>query len=360
MDSIYVLDRNFNLLGVIDEYVSVIWRPSYSEVGDFEIYLAATSKAFGLLVKDNYVVRSSDVSVDEDDNVTYEKVMIIKNIRLITDVENGDFLTVTGRELKYLLHQRIVWQQTNLSGTAEDGIRRLVDENAINPTNVNRVIPNLTLGAAAGLTDKIEKQVTGDYLDEAIIAVCTAYNYGWEISIYNNLLLFIIYQGLDRSYDQNERPYVVFSDDFENLYNTEYELNTESYANTTLIGGEGEGLERIYTTIGDENTGLERYEVFTDVRDVSQNKDSEEEIPLETYLKLLEEKGLEKLATLLYTEGFSGEVLSDATFKYGVDFYLGDLVTVINEYGVSRNVRVMSAIESQDENGVKLIPQFNI
>jgi hypothetical protein len=306
-----------------------------------------------------YVVRSSDITV-EGDITTYEKVMIIKNIQLITDVENGDFLTVTGRELKFLLHQRIVWKQTTLTGTAENAIRRLVNENAISPTDTKRVIPNLVLGVSAGLTDTIDKQVTGDHLDKVITEICLAYNYGWDIFITNGKLVLVVYAGTDKSYGQSINPYVVFSNEFENLYNSDYQLTTEEYANTTLVGGEGEGLERIYTTVGNNNAGLNRYETFTDARDVSQNKDTEEAIDSATYLKLLAERGLENLATLAYTEGFSGEVLSDVAFKYGKDFFIGDIVTVINEYGVRQNVRVVSAIESEDESGVKLLPQFNI
>lgn len=374
MNSVYVLDKSFNLLGVIDEYVSIIWRPSFSEIGDFEIYLGATDKAIQLLQENYYVVRSNDISVDTEGNTTYKKVMIIKNIQLVTDVENGDFLTVTGRELKYLLHQRIIWTQTNLYGNTEDGIRKLVTENAISPKDNKRAIPNLVLGdkysaelktltagtVTINLTDTIEKQITGDYLDQAIVDICTVYNYGWDIHIFNNQLVFSVYAGVDRSYNQTAHPYVVFSDDFENLYNTDYQLSTEGFANTSLIGGEGEGLDRIYTTIGNENTGLDRFETFSDVRDVSQNKGNEDEIPLATYLNLLAERGRENLASLAYTEGFSGELLSDVAFKYGEDFNLGDIVSVINKYGISRNVRVLSAIESEDESGTKLVPQFNI
>lgn len=359
MNSIYVLNQNFELQGVIDEYVSIIWRPSYYDVGDFEIYLGATHKAINLLKENRYVVRSSDISV-ENGVTTYEKVMIIKNIQLMTDVENGDFYCVTGRELKFLLHQRIVWKQTTLTGTAENAIRRLVNENAISPTDPNRVIPTLTLGVSAGLTDTIDKQVTGERLDKVISEICTTYGYGWDIFINNNMLVLVVYAGTDRSYEQTDRPYVVFSDEFENLYNTDYQLTTEEYANTTLIGGEGEGLERIYVTVNNTNSGLNRYETFTDARDISRNKDSEDEIDLNTYNKLLAERGRENLATLSCTEGFTGEVLSDVAFKYGVDFFIGDVVTVINIYGIQKNVRVLSAIESEDESGVKLLPQFNI
>lgn len=363
MNSIYVLDRDFNFLGVIDEYVSTLWRPAYFDVGDFEIFMGATDKAIALLKENNYVVRSSDITVDKEGNTTYKKVMIIKNLQLAADIENGDFLTVTGRELKYLLHQRIVWKQTNLTGTAENAIRRLVTENAIAPTDSNRIIPNLILGDEAGLTSTIEKQVTGDYLDQAIVDICSSFNFGWDIYILNNQLVFTVYEGIDRSYGQSERPYVVFSDEFENLHNTEYQLKTEEYANTTLVGGEGEGIQRFFATVGNENLGYDRYELFTDANDISRTvylgNGVEFELSDEAYAALLQERGNEKLAELVYKEGFSGEVLSDITYKYGEDFNLGDTVTVINKYKISRNARVLSAIESEDESGKKLVPQFN-
>lgn len=362
MTELYILDRNFNLLGVIDEYVSIIWRPSYSEVGDFEIYLGATEKAVDLLKENRYVVRSSDVTVDANGNTTYKKVMIIKNQHIVTDVENGDFLTVTGKELKYILNQRVVWNQTTLTGTAENAIRRLVNENAIT-TDTNRVIPNLILGNSSNLTDTIEKQVTGDKLDVVITEICTTCNFGWDIYIYNTHLVFIVYQGTDRSYAQTDRPYVVFSEDFENLYNTEYELNTENYGNTALVGGQGEGLKRFYTTVNDTNTGLGRYEIFVDAKSISKTEkdgDTEKELSDNAYSALLQTEGKAKLAEAAYTEGFTGELLSDVAFIYEKDFYLGDLVTVINKYGLTKDVRVMSAIESEDDSGSKLVPQFNI
>lgn len=358
--NVYVLDQSFNVVDLIDDYESIIWRPAYYDVGDFELYLNATPKVIALLKKDYYLVRDIDILIDEDNKITYRNVMIIKNFKLTTNTEEGDHYTVTGRELKYLLNQRIVWTQTNLTGTAENGIRQLVTENAIEPIDGRRKIPNLILGASAGLTDTISKQVTGGQLDDAIREICITYNYGWEVYIYDGNIVFIVYQGVNRSYNQTERPYVVFSDDFDNIHNSEYELNTESYANMALIAGEGEGTQRIHDSIGIYLTGLERFETYVDARDISQNKDSEDEISLEDYKILLQERGKEKIAELAFTEGFTGEVLANVNFIYGIDYYMGDTVTVINKYGISKNVMVLSVIESADENGTNLIPQFNI
>lgn len=360
MDNIYVLDQNFELQGVIDQYASVIWRPSYYEIGDFELYLPANSKAIDLLRENRYLVRRGDITV-VDGVTTYKKVMIIKNLQLNTDVENGDFLTVTGRELKYILHQRIVWGRSIIRDSVEYAIRRLIGSNAVHPVEPTRVIPDMQFAEAKGYSEQIELQISNKQLDEAVIELCKTYGYGWDIYITNNKLTVDIYKGVDRSYNQSERPYVVFSNKFNNLHNTTYELATEQYANMTLIGGEGEGLDRTYAYVNNDVSGLERYEIFTDARDISQNLDNEEEvISYEDYLLLLEERGRENLATFSMTEGFSGEVISDMTFKYGEDFFIGDTVTVINEYGIGRNVIVLSAIESHDENGTKLIPQFNI
>lgn len=78
------------------------------------------------------------------------------------------------------------------------------------------------------------------------------------------------------------------------------------------------------------------------------------------YTVLLQERGRDKLASLADTEGFSGEVISDFAYEYEKDFFLGDTVTVISKYGLKRNVKVISAIESEDEAGLTLVPQFNI
>lgn len=358
MNVIYVLNQSLEIQGVIDEYISAIWRPSYSEVGDFELYLPADAKAVALLQKNFYLVRGCDITVAAG-VVTYRKVMVIKNFDISTDVENGDFLTVTGRELKYILHQRIVWQQTTLSGTVEEGIRQLIDENAISPTVANRKMPNVILGEACGVTETIDKQITGDYLDEAIVDICTTYDIGWDAYITGGQIVFEIYKGTDRSYSQSEVPFVVFSDEFENLFNTSYQMQTEGFANATRIGGEGEGTERKFATVGDELAGFDRFETFTDAKDISKTED-DKTISDSEYILLLQERGRENLASLSTTEGFSGEVLPDVAFVYGQDFNLGDMVTVINRYGITRDVRVLSAIESEDEAGTKLVPQFNI
>jgi hypothetical protein len=349
---IHILDNSLNLVGVIDTYTSLIWRPAYYDVGDFELYLDASTEHLDLLKKNYYLVRGQDISVDKEGNTIYKKVMVIKNHSINTDIEGGDYLTVTGRELKFILNQRIVWTQTNLKGNVATAIEQLINENAIAPTDTKRAIPNLELDSTLEIPDTITKQITGDSLDVAITEICKTFNLGYDIYIKGNKFMFKLYQGIDRS---TVPPYVVFSEEFENILNSEWVRNTENYYNTALVAGEGEGTARKTTTVNPDNSGLDRYEVYIDDRDTSTNDDS---ITASTYLELLKERGTEKLSEFSVTEAFTGEVQHDYSFKFGVDYYLGDVVTMINKYGMTASVRVLSAIESHDENGEMLIPQF--
>ena len=359
MSDIYVLTPDLEMAGILEEFTSIIWRPSYADIGDFELYLSATAKAVQLLQKNRYVVRSQDVS-EVDGLNTNKKHMIIKNIKLTTDVEDGDYLTVSGRELKYLMNQRVVWGQSIISDTVEYAIRRLIGSNAASAVEPTRVIPNMQFAEAKGYTETIELQIANKQLDEAIIELCNSYNYGWDIYITDGKLTVDVYKGVDRSYSQTERPYVVFSDDFNNLHDSTYELKSEDYANMALVGGEGEGLDRTYAYVNNDLEGLDRYEIFVDAKNISQNSGNENAISYDDYLIMLEEQGNEELAKRTLTEGFSGEIISDITFVYGVDFFLGDVITVKNKYGMTADARIISAIESEDEDGVKLIPQLNL
>lgn len=78
------------------------------------------------------------------------------------------------------------------------------------------------------------------------------------------------------------------------------------------------------------------------------------------YRRQLTEAGNQELAAMVAVEGFSGSIdLTNSSFKYGVDFQIGDIVTVqdnsINKY---INVRVVNVIEVQDDNGYQTNIEF--
>lgn len=351
---IYVLNENFEPVGIIDNYSSMIWTVRYFLDGDFELYVSATQNAIDILREKYYLCRAKDISY-EDQKVRYKHVMIIEKIQIKADSENGNFLTVTGRCLKSILKRRIIWQQTNLSGKVEQGIRQIITENIISPTIAARKISNFTLGTQLNLSDEMERQFTGDNLGETIESLCTTYGYGYDIDIIDGNFEFYLYVGVDRSYSQSTNPYVVFSDKFENLISSDYSYDMTNYKNVALVAGEGEGLNRKTKAVGTAS-GIYRYEKYVDARDMSTNDGQYTDAQ---YNNLLNNKGIESLAESPIVENFEGEVETRLTYEFGKDYFLGDIVQVRNEYGIEASPRVLEIIESDSEKGNSIIPTFS-
>ena len=342
----YLLDNNLNYLMIIENYRSFIWTNRYYTSGDFELYAPLTDELLNTIQRNYFIIRDDDTT----------QCMVVSNIEVKTSVTDGNYIIITGLSLKSVLNRRIIWSQTVLEGNVETMIRKLVTENAISPSNTARVIPNLILGDTIGLTATIEAQYTGDNLGETISAICQTYRIGYDVKldIENKQFLFVLYEGADRTSAQTINPRVIFSDDFDNLLTSDYTYNSNNYRNVALIAGEGEGTARKTVTTGSAS-GLDRYELFVDARDVSSN---DGEIILADYNKLLLERGSQKLAETVINENITGEVEATVNYKLGVDFFLGDLVEVVNAFGMIMSPRITEIIECTDENGYTCVPTF--
>lgn len=344
---IYVLNSSFEKIGIIDYCHSIIWTRRYCSAGDFELYLPATTNALELLVDGNIVMRSDDQT----------SLMIIKTVNLSTDAENGNYLTVTGPSIESYIAKRIVWVQTNLNGPVENCVIQLMNENLITPSLPARKINNIQIGTICNCGISITKQVTGTNLLEAIIDMLDTYKLGFNLTFEKTVLKFNIYQGTDRSYNQNINPYVTFSHEFDNILSSQYQTSSENFKNVALVAGEGQGVSRKTYTVGN-TSGLNRDEIYIDAREISSNTDGGTLTPDE-YNALLAEKGNEALAESVTTESFEGNIEANTNYIFNRDYFLGDIVNIENEYGITAIVRITEVIESWDENGYNCIPTFN-
>lgn len=352
--NIYVLNDNFEIVDIIDSYTSMIWTTRYYESGDFELYMAADEKIINLIQNNNYLVREKDMTGNE-----YKNVMVIDkpNINIQTDVENGDYLTVNGKCLKSIVARRVVVNQSVMNGLLEACINRLLQENIINPSNVRRKINNFIFDNKTNFDIRLTMQTTGDNLATVITEICMNYELGWDVYIKNKKLVFYLYKGVDRSAEQTENPRVIFSYEFDNLLTSDYKEDMSNYANVAIVAGEGEGSARKKKETGDTSaTGLHRFEIFVDARDISSN---EGEVTETEYNNMLIEKGNESLAELQKVVTFEGEVDATRNYVLNRDFYLGDLVQAINNYGISKRTRIIEIIEADDENGETIVPTFS-
>ena len=345
-----ILDTDKTPLCVLDVYNSFIWTDRYSKYGDFELHASMSEDLLQYLRQDYYIT-----------NANSEHVMIIEKLLINSDTENGNTITVSGRSLESLLERRIVWKRTTLSGNLQNSIKKLLTENVISPKDSNRKIEDFifeesTDSAITELT--IKGQYTGDNLYEAITSICQENNIGFKVTMNNlNQFVFKLYSGVDRSYGQSVNPYVVFSPNFENIIESNYIESKMALKNVALIGGEGEGTARKYTSVGTA-AGIDRRELFIDAQDVRSEDDNGNSIPEAVYLEQLRQRGREKLAENVDVVAFEGEADVSTMFTYGVDFFMGDIVQIANEYGHETKSRIVELISSESEEGVSTYPTF--
>lgn len=357
MNDAFVLDTNFNIVGLIDKFTSFLWVERYYTNGDFELYIPFEFATFTLLQKGFYL------RIPES-----ERVMIIEKKEMDFDPEKKYYVTITGKSLETIINRRIVWQQTVLTGNLQTGIHRLLTENVIAPTNTDRTIPNFIFEASIDVlvtAKTVDAQYTYDNLFDVIQALCESNGLGFKITLSaTNQFVFKLYAGKYRTYDQLINQYVIFSPNFENLVDSQYLESDEMFKNTVLVGGEGEGTDRILEEVHtDENiTGLSRRETFVDASDLSLITDDHPEgQPLTDYKNQLKQRGMEALLEAIAIQSFEGscDESNSGSFILGRDYDLGDVVQVENEYGIGSRSRVIEVIRSRSETEDKIYPTFN-
>ncbi len=346
---ILVLNTDFESVDIVDSFKSMIWTDRYNSYGDFEMYLTINSDILKHLKEDYYLWLKDS-----------EHCMIIEDSAIDSDTEDGNHLIVTGRSLESILERRIIWGQKVLTGNLQLAIQTLLNDSIISPTIQDRKIDNFIFEPSTDprVTElTVDAQFTGDDLYVVIKKLCQSNNLGFKIVLNdNNQFVFSLYAGADRSYNQNVNPYVVFSPDFENIINSNYFTSKANLKNVTLVAGEGEGASRKTTTVG-SGSGLNRRELFTDARDISSNVDGGT-LTNEQYIAKLKARGIENLSEYTAKTAFEGEVEATRLFKYGEDFFIGDIVQIANEYGHEGRAYISELIISQSEDGVSIYPTF--
>lgn len=325
---------------MIDAAKSKIWTTRYNTVGDFEIYVPADSEIVNFAADGYFVMRDGD-----------ERVGIIDKNNLTIDSESGDYLKISGSMAESILNNRIIWAQTNITGTAEDGIRQLITENIINPTDTGRKIDDFVLGVRKGFTETLDAQYTGDNLLTVISDICKTFDYGFKVIYADGFFTFDLYRGLNRTDTQITNNRCVFSEEFENIGDAEYISDKTKEINAVLVAGEGEGTARKTATVGTV-MGLDRKEKFVDARNLSTNNGA---IADTDYQKSLEAKGQENI--LPTSEILNAEISTVDNYVYKTDFNIGDTITQkINRYGLTVNKKIIEIIECEDDKGYSIIP----
>lgn len=349
-----LLNENYIPLEVIDTYKSLIWTDRYDLCGEFELCLDPLSIIAKTIRKDYYL---------ELDNSEHH--MIIEDFNTETDFDDGDLLIVKGRSLESILDRRVVWPQTICDGNFQNQMEKLITDAIINPSISDRRIPNFVFKRSndPNITKlTFQGQFTGDNLYTVVTEACRKAKCGFKILLTEDgKFEFQLYYGVDRSYDQYDRPVVAFSPGFENLRKSTYKENNSPFKSIAIVAGEGEGAARksVAVQASESKSGLLRRELYVDARDISTNTESGTNLTETQYNDLLKERGVRDLNENFYIRSFEGEAETNSTFILNKDFFIGDIVHIANQYGKEAKSRVSEIIFSHDKDKLTIVPTFS-
>ena len=141
---------------------------------------------------------------------------------------------------------------------------------------------------------------------------------------------------------QYSNPRVLFGQRYGNIAGYTRLKDIKAHRNIAYVGGQGEGVDREFEEVG--TAGVRRKEVFVDARDI-------------TGAVALTERGTQQLVSLSEADTFEFEVL-DRQFKYGIDYDLGDFVTVVIDSDNFDDRQILRVRETYERNNVRIEPEF--
>ena len=323
-----IYNKNLERQGIVENFRSFIWTRKYFGPGDFELHAALTSENLRLLTKDCIVAKPDSLEAG-----------IIESLELTDGIEERE-LVAKGRFLSSIFDRRLIKQTYSFSGRAEIAMRNLVSQ--------VETIPFLELGELNGFEETVSFQATMTELLYLLKKLSASSGIGFRIvpDFANKTLTFETYKGIERGAHQSSNPRVVFSEEFSNLGETVYSWNEQLLKTKVIVGGEGEGSERVYVTYGG-GEGFDLRETFVDARDVR----SDDFATDAEYLEALQQRGINALNTAVEAETFDFETGPDQNFKYKENYDLGDIVTVQKkDWNIELDYRI-TEIQEIYENG---------
>lgn len=376
---VLVYDDNWELQSVVDNYESLVWTDKAKECGDFELYMYYDPDIWKMINLGTFL-RIQDS----------EHTMMVNKRDLKDTFEDDPRMIFTGKSMEYITSTRVVYKQIDVTGTPGDIVNKLLDENCIDgpylqqfapdPTNPNKKYRGITglyrdesnwrqeLGP-----NQISQQYLGQNIYEAVSELVKTYSspmcYIFVHHTDDNEWRWRLGTGVDRSWNQGTNDWVTFSSDFNNLKSSEFAQDKEKYANAFYVTGAdpGDGRPRmtmpLERAVGDTPqdgfiSGMKRVEKWIDGSNVKLKDDNNHDVPRQTYMNELRSYGYASMREYVTETSFTGDVDPNLQWTYMKDYYIGDIVNVIDDMGNGAMCAINGMTITADKNGIVIMPDF--
>lgn len=349
---IYMLNsQTFEIDHIVDNYESFSMTINYNDVGDF------IAQIDNRLENAKYLSEDTVILFGGSDRLSG----IITSVELSIDSEGNEIRTIRGKTIGHMLSYRLVESTTasgkvgiKYTGKGEDLIKEVIRKNFIE-TSAERIVENFEVKE----TDGLGEFLYGEYLYNNVLditnEVSQSQDLGWNI-IYDEdrkKLVFDVYKGRDLSIAQEANPPVLLSVELGNLASQSYLYDGSDEKNflyAEVYSSLDTNTQSSWENHGNTNlTGLHRKEEFVKIDLYQPGITSPIEpgysIPsdIQAQSHLDDNKPLEALDAV---------VIDEEIFEFGVDYDLGDIITINNgDWKVEADMRVTSmTVESDAKN----------
>ncbi len=331
--ALYIFNKDLNLLGVIDECISLTWHRKFYEAGEFSLVVAPYENNLNLLKTDNIIVRQN-----------YTEAAIIDTIEFVDDGTQIE-IKASGSFLSYLLHRRIIKNKINFKGSAIDGQKELL-------ANMTELVPNFEIESTKLDSINVDFQCIYKNVYDFMVKLSKYSNIGFRIvpNVESKGFIFENFEGLDRTHNQIKNERYCFSKENGNISKPNIIKTTIGKCNFALVGGTGEDTSRQLVEVRNEKkTGLDLFESFVDAKNESDNSMTKSD-----YENLLKQKGQEVLQDETLTIEFTGEPTD-----YKNKWDLGDIVDIVlDDSRISEINRITEVEEVIENNNYSIRPTF--
>jgi hypothetical protein len=312
MLQIDIYDTNLNRVGVLQTWVSMVWREDYNNVGKFQIEVQLADDAVKLLKPWNYCGLRGR-----------KTVMVIQSVQ-ITD----NRIVANGAAAVWLLDKRIsteVYRRVNAEAAMHEIVECMTPWPCVEP------------GELVGFEDVYPNQTSDGTVLEYCRTIGETVDMGFRLRKDGQRLLFECYKP---TLNDNAR----YSDKYGNISDTTYTISDIGVANVALVAGAGEGDARMHVEVGAvDAVGAERFETYIDARNIQPGETE----TMEEYYERLVHHGEQKLVEMRRVEAVKFSVQDDRA-------QLGDLIRVnLSSVNLQVRVRVVSEEIVSQRNQIK-------
>jgi hypothetical protein len=323
--TVEVRDGNLNRLGLLmpTDLVGAKFIARYNNVGTWEVKLNPAS-----LMVEALRTPGAGIIVTGPSGVLFSGPM--RSARLEQSIDNSEGTWfIEGTDDTVILTERLAYPdptqddvnaQTQAydvrTGAAETVIKSYVQDNISAVAGTDRAIPNLEIEYDLGRGTDVTAQARFDVLQELLYPLAQTGGLGYEIAQDGSALEFQVYVPTDRSAS------VRMDIDNNQLTRTEYAY-VGPKGTRAIVGGAGEAEDRIFyegtstESLAAESTWGRRIETFLDDRGTKVQADLDQAAQ-----EFLVDNG-KTIVTLAVTPS------DETNMRYGIDWNLGDKVTVV-------------------------------